>query len=468
MSPGSGLANVTERIAAIQSLFSAPPIRSSGAPSSSAFGDVLGQVGSPTEWSAASGAPSTADDLGTLIGRLSMQLADGGPAAAAPGATTTAATPRQATGDDIVQLALRHLGTPYVWGAESPEDGFDCSGLVQYVYRQAGIEVPRVSRDQAMAGTAVPNLAAAQPGDLVAFNDPVDHIGIYAGNGRMVVAPRTGDVVKVQEIRSTPTAIRRVLGAIPPTLSAPGLGDMAPSGAAPMSAAVPGSVPGAAAATATPAAGPVTATPTPAGLMAGNGQAVLAFVPTMIPLATATGGLLTPAPAASASTPAAGPVAPATAAASPAPTAPTAPTASSGTPMPSLGLDTSEAEVAASPYGALFREAGTRHGVSPALLEAVAQAESGFDPTAISPVGARGLMQIMPARPASSVWIRWIRRRPSTVRRGSCGAIWSDTGRWSSRSPPTTPGPVPWTASAASRPTGRRRATSGRSWPTCA
>jgi peptidoglycan DL-endopeptidase CwlO len=115
-----------------------------------------------------------------------------------------------------VDLAQQHLGVPYVWGGESPS-GFDCSGLIQYVYRQLGVNLPRVAADQARVGQPVAGLADAVPGDLVAFNDPVDHIGIYAGNGLMVVAPKTGDVVKVQAIYKEPTAIRRVL----PTASAP-------------------------------------------------------------------------------------------------------------------------------------------------------------------------------------------------------------------------------------------------------
>jgi peptidoglycan DL-endopeptidase CwlO len=113
-----------------------------------------------------------------------------------------------------IDLAQQHLGVPYVWGGESPS-GFDCSGLIQYVYRQLGVSLPRVAADQARAGQPVAGLADAVPGDLVAFNDPVDHIGIYAGNGLMVVAPKTGDVVKVQAIYKEPTAIRRVLPANP-------------------------------------------------------------------------------------------------------------------------------------------------------------------------------------------------------------------------------------------------------------
>lgn len=109
-----------------------------------------------------------------------------------------------------IDIAQRYLGVPYVWGGESPS-GFDCSGLLQYVYNQLGVKLPRVAADQARAGQPVASLADARPGDLIAFGEPVDHIGIYAGNNMMVVAPKTGDVVKVQEIYREPSAIRRVL-----------------------------------------------------------------------------------------------------------------------------------------------------------------------------------------------------------------------------------------------------------------
>jgi peptidoglycan DL-endopeptidase CwlO len=109
-----------------------------------------------------------------------------------------------------LDLAQQHLGVPYVWGGESPS-GFDCSGLVQYVYGQLGVTLPRTAAEQARVGQPVASLADARPGDLLAFHSPVDHIGIYAGNGLMVVAPKTGDVVKVQAVHDEPTAIRRVL-----------------------------------------------------------------------------------------------------------------------------------------------------------------------------------------------------------------------------------------------------------------
>lgn len=126
------------------------------------------------------------------------------PTAAAPGAGVT--------GDQVVAEARKYLGVPYVWGGTDPRKGLDCSGLVQLVYKNLGIELPRVSYEQAKAGTAVTGgLANAKPGDLLAFNSPVTHIGIYIGDGKMIEAPRPGQDVKVTEVYDTPTAIRRIL-----------------------------------------------------------------------------------------------------------------------------------------------------------------------------------------------------------------------------------------------------------------
>jgi hypothetical protein len=110
------------------------------------------------------------------------------------------------------------LGKRYVWGATGPNT-FDCSGLVQYVYGQNGIHLPRTSREQAKVGQTIPK-GQQQAGDLVFSswdNAPgVDHVGVYIGNGQMIVAPHTGDVVKVQNL--TPgymghvTNIQRVTG----------------------------------------------------------------------------------------------------------------------------------------------------------------------------------------------------------------------------------------------------------------
>jgi soluble lytic murein transglycosylase-like protein len=127
------------------------------------------------------------------------------------GVADPASATTSATGDQVVADARRYLGVPYVWGGTDPQQGLDCSGLVQRVYADLGVDLPRVAADQARQGTPVASLAQARPGDLLAFGDPVDHIGIYAGNGQMVVAPKSGDVVKVEAVYRTPTAIRRIL-----------------------------------------------------------------------------------------------------------------------------------------------------------------------------------------------------------------------------------------------------------------
>ena len=103
----------------------------------------------------------------------------------------------------LLKGALALLGTPYRWGGTSPDGGFDCSGLVGYVFRTAlGIELPRVSREMANNGEKV-DRASLTAGDLVFFSrrgKRVDHVGIYVGNGQFVHAPRTGKDVMVSEL----------------------------------------------------------------------------------------------------------------------------------------------------------------------------------------------------------------------------------------------------------------------------
>lgn len=101
-----------------------------------------------------------------------------------------------------VEAALSQRGVPYVFGAESPEVGFDCSGLMMWAYAQAGISIPRTAAAQANTGTPVPR-SQLKPGDLVYFYSPIHHIGMYIGNGMMVHAPNSGTVVQVDPV---PTA----------------------------------------------------------------------------------------------------------------------------------------------------------------------------------------------------------------------------------------------------------------------
>ena len=115
-----------------------------------------------------------------------------------PETTTTSAPVTLPAGHpEAATIALRYLGVPYLWGGESPK-GFDCSGLVAYVYAQLGITLPHYAAAQYQLGVAVPR-DQLQPGDLVFF-DALDHVGIYIGGGQFVHAPHTGDVVKITSL----------------------------------------------------------------------------------------------------------------------------------------------------------------------------------------------------------------------------------------------------------------------------
>ena len=97
----------------------------------------------------------------------------------------------------VVGIAMRYLGVPYRWGGASPS-GFDCSGLVMYVYAQVGVSLPHNAAAQYGYGTPV-SRGDLQPGDLVFFNG-LGHNGIYVGGNSFIHAPHTGDVVKISSI----------------------------------------------------------------------------------------------------------------------------------------------------------------------------------------------------------------------------------------------------------------------------
>ena len=128
-----------------------------------------------------------------------------GVAASTPEGATSAPPSRYG---GVVGIAMRYLGTPYVWGGASPS-GFDCSGFTMYVYAQVGVSLPHSSYAQYGMGVPVAR-SDLQPGDLVFFYG-LGHEGIYIGGGQYIHAPHTGDVVKISTIGSGYVGARRIL-----------------------------------------------------------------------------------------------------------------------------------------------------------------------------------------------------------------------------------------------------------------
>jgi cell wall-associated NlpC family hydrolase len=150
---------------------------------------------------AGEGAPNVRNPLAGLMRSYTPEAYDAITTPAVAGAANTGVAASGTSG--IVNEARKYVGVPYVWGGTTPK-GFDCSGFTQYVFKAMGINLPRISYQQANAGSAVAP-ADVQPGDLVWWNNSsrnpgADHIGIALGNGMFIQAPKPGDRVKISKL----------------------------------------------------------------------------------------------------------------------------------------------------------------------------------------------------------------------------------------------------------------------------
>jgi len=128
---------------------------------------------------------------------LSSVVLAGSPAPTSTGRSAPAAT-------RVIGTAERYLGVPYKWGGSSPTSGFDCSGYVKYVYGRQGVQLPRTSREQARAGARVtPRVSSLRQGDLMLFaegHQPISHVAIYAGGGRIIHSSSSGGGVRYDDL----------------------------------------------------------------------------------------------------------------------------------------------------------------------------------------------------------------------------------------------------------------------------
>lgn len=202
-------------------------------PAAARTAPTTGTAAAKTSTAASAGAGAPPPSFAEVLASAAVPAAavsTGSTGSAAAAVTTGAATeavgstepvagpvpigPEGVTGSSVVETAKKYIGVPYVWGGEDPT-GMDCSGFVQWVFKDLGVEVPRVVGDQMHVGTEVNGLANARPGDLLVTLGG-NHISFYLGNGKAIDAPQPGKNIAIRDLWETDAnvdTIRRIVPA---------------------------------------------------------------------------------------------------------------------------------------------------------------------------------------------------------------------------------------------------------------
>lgn len=231
----SGIAEVQARIATISSRIDMLSSRTGRAQVdpllADSFASSLSSAVRSTSGTGATTGTAGTSTTGSATTPLAQALAAAGlgsaPSTPATGVGAGGSASSGPTGSDVVAAARKYLGVPYLWGGTDPAKGLDCSGLVQRVFKDLGVDVPRTVADQRKVGTEVASMADARPGDLLVYASKSSpsgrHIAIYVGDGQMLHARRKGTDVMISEVWPDVTTIRRVVPAeasTPPAASA--------------------------------------------------------------------------------------------------------------------------------------------------------------------------------------------------------------------------------------------------------
>jgi hypothetical protein len=131
--------------------------------------------------------------------------------------------------DGAIAYALAQVGKPYIWGGTGPA-GYDCSGLTSKAYAAVGVTIPRTAIMQMRTGTAIPNVAAALPGDLIFPYADGSHVVMYLGNNTIVEAPTAGEKVQVVAVYKSAGGIRRIVAGGGTVVGSAVLGSNPPAG----------------------------------------------------------------------------------------------------------------------------------------------------------------------------------------------------------------------------------------------